>query len=113
MEATIRLLTQLSSELIERLEKAELEEVSDYMRERDAIFLQLQQMRPSPAQAAELRPAVERILTMDAEIVGRMMQLRAEARNELDKVSNGRTAKNTYEDSYGYEQESFFFDTKR
>ncbi|MFS0725892.1 flagellar protein FliT [Paenibacillus sp. 1P07SE] len=113
MEATILLLTQLSSNLVSRLASVGMDEMTDYMRERDAIFVQLQQMRPTPAEAAELRPAVEQILAMDALIVTRMHVLRSEAQAEMDKLSNGRTAKSTYEDSYAADQESFFFDTKR
>ncbi|WP_020619544.1 flagellar protein FliT [Paenibacillus daejeonensis] len=113
MEATILLLTQLSSNLVSRLASVELEEMAEYMRERDAIFIQLQQMRPTPSEAAELRPAVDRILAMDALIVARMNLLRGEAKAEMDKLANGRTAKTTYEDAYAMDQESYFFDTKR
>jgi len=89
-----------------------MDDLGSYMLQRDGIFIELQRMRPTPAEAAALRSRVERILEMDAIIIGRMALLRSEAEAEMNKLSNGRVAKNTYDD-YTPEQESHFFDTKR
>ncbi|RXZ83494.1 hypothetical protein EBB07_06720 [Paenibacillaceae bacterium] len=112
MEATLHQLEQLSYSLVERLAFTELDQLNDYMRERDALFIALQQMTVTPAQKQAHQSTVKRILQMDEVIVGRMKELRAAAELEINKLSNGRVVKNIYEPD-AYEQESYFFDQRK
>lgn len=48
MEALLKQLTHLSSNLMERLSSCGLEDIETYMLERDLIFAELQQLNPAP-----------------------------------------------------------------
>ena len=112
MEALLKQLIHLSSSLMERLSGCGIEDIETYKQERDLIFAELQQLNPSPDQAAALRPQVLRIAEMDTVITGRMTELRDEAKREMDKINRGKRSKSMYE-SGSYGDESLFFDTKR
>jgi len=87
VEALLKQLIHLSSSLMERLSGCGIEDIETYKQERDLIFAELQQLNPSPDQAAALRPQVLRIAEMDTVITGRMTELRDEAKREMDKIN--------------------------
>jgi hypothetical protein len=86
--------------------------IGAYMAERETLFLRLENVQADPATMNKLKPLVDSILQMDSVIVGRMMELQAEAETELNKIAAGRTAKSKYEGGTA-EQESYFFDAKK
>lgn len=112
MEALLKQLNQLSSDLIAQMESCELEDMEIYMQQRDIIFAKLQSFNPSPDQAAAFRPQVLHIAELDTVITGRMTELRKEATKEIDKINRGKRSKSMYE-SGSYGADSLFFDTKR
>lgn len=112
METLIQRLIQLSSELVQRMNECELEEIEAYMEARDIIFAELQQNVPAAEEIVALRNQVERILEMDTVITGRMTVLLTEANREISKINKGRRTKSIYETGF-YGDDSVFFDTKR
>lgn len=112
METLLNKLNQLSSNLIERLDSCEMEELVLYMEERDNLFAKLQETPPDREQVTTFRPLVEIILKQDVVIMGRMMVLRNNANLEIEKINIGKRSKSMY-DSNSYGDESMFFDTKR
>lgn len=112
MEALLKQLTQLSSNLIERLDSCELEDIEIYMQERDVIFADLQRIAQPHEQVTAFRPHILRIAELDTVITGRMTELRDEANDEINKINRGKRSKSIYE-STSYGDDSLFFDTKR
>ncbi|WP_141506454.1 hypothetical protein [Paenibacillus luteus] len=112
METLLNKLNQLSYNLIERLGNCEMEELVLYMEERDELFAKLQQTTPDRTQVSAFRPLVELILKQDVVIMGRMMELRNNANQEIEKINIGKRSKSMY-DTGSYGDESMFFDTKR
>lgn len=112
MEATLQQLAQLSSELVDGLESREHEELEEYMLQRSRLFQLLMEWEPTTAEKARYQELVARMLEMDGRIVSRMTQLRDEAESELNKISRGRTVKNTYDSAPQY-YDSQFFDKRK
>ncbi|WP_270166211.1 flagellar protein FliT [Paenibacillus sp. SYP-B4298] len=112
MEATLQQLAQLSSELAEGLESREPEELEEYMLQRGRLFQQLMDWEPTAAEKVRHKELVAHILELDKQIASRMEQLRDEAETELNKISHGRTVKNTYDTAPQY-YDSQFFDKRK
>jgi hypothetical protein len=112
METLMLRLIQLSAELVGKIDSCELEDMEEYMKERDQIFAELQQCTPTVEQAAALRPLTQRILESDTVITGRMTELYNEASDEIDKINKGKRSKTMYQSAYAGE-DSLFFDTKQ
>ena len=112
MEALLKQLNQLSSDLVGRIASCELEDMDAYMEERDLLFAELQQLASGSLHTSETRSLVEHIQQQDSIITGRMLELRGEANAEIDKLNKGKRTRSMY-DSGAYGDDSLFFDTKR
>lgn len=112
MEAMLRQLAQLSSELTLRLNECDMDDLKEYMLKRDELFISMQQSPLSAAEAAKLRGLAESILKMDEGIIHRMEILKSEAETEISKLSKAKMSRKAYDD-YSNEPDSLFFDTKR
>ncbi|MFC4102029.1 hypothetical protein [Paenibacillus xanthanilyticus] len=110
MEQPIVRLKRLSAELVSRLGECELEDFDQYMTEREEIFENLMQGQLKPEEHEDAK----RILELDKQIIIRMLQLKNEAAEELEKVQQGQRSRNLYDSSYGaHQDESLFFDRRR
>ncbi|MCU6708435.1 hypothetical protein M6D81_06870 [Paenibacillus sp. J5C_2022] len=112
MEAVLKHINQLSSNLIGQLEQCDLESIEQYMEQRDELFTQLQKHEGIPAQNEAMKLLAAQIQKQDALIVQRMIRLRDEANREMVKLNQGKQTKSAYE-AAPYGDDSFFFDTKR
>ncbi|MCM3628116.1 hypothetical protein M3194_12140 [Paenibacillus glycanilyticus] len=112
MEALLQRLIQLSSNLVERLDNADLEQFDEYMRQREELFKELEQMELPMEQMTVLRLEADRLISMESVIVARMVTLRDEARQQWEKIQQGRRSQARYDSAYGG-GDSLFFDAKR
>lgn len=112
MEALLRQIIQLSSSIIEQVDKIDLESLEAYMQQRDQLFGELQKLAPTSEQVLLLRPLAAQIQEQDHSIVNQMVELRSKANNEMDKLNRGKLSKSAY-DSSPYGEDSLFFDAKR
>lgn len=114
MAPTLDQLVRLTSDFVARIETASLEEFAKYMEARTELFLALRREMLADEQGAAVqnREQLAQLLACDKQIIARMEQLRAEAEQELGKISGGRLAKATYEDEFS-EDNSRFFDTRK
>lgn len=114
MAPTLDRLAQLTSAFAARLQTATLEEFAVYMEARTELFLALRREVLAEEQGAAVqgREQLAQLLECDKQIVDRMEQLKAEAEQELGKISGGRLAKATYEEDFT-EDNSRFFDTRK
>jgi hypothetical protein len=112
MEALLQRLIQLSSNLVERLDNADLEQFDEYMRQREELFKELEQMEAPVEKLAVLRLEADKIISSESVIIARMVILRDEARQQWDKIQQGRRSQAKYDSAYGG-GDSLFFDAKR
>jgi hypothetical protein len=112
MEALLQRLIQLSSNLVERLDNADLEQFDEYMRQREELFKELEQMEAPVEKMAVLRLEADKIISSESVIIARMVTLRDEARQQWDKIQQGRRSQAKYDSAYGG-GDSLFFDAKR
>ncbi|MCK9858069.1 MULTISPECIES: hypothetical protein [Paenibacillus] len=112
MEALLQRLILLSSNLVERLDSADLEQFDEYMRQREELFLELEQLVVPAEQMAVLRLEADRLISIESVIVARMVTLRDEARQQWDKIQQGRRSQARYDSAYGG-GDSLFFDARR
>ncbi|CAM3349843.1 hypothetical protein PALU110988_17915 [Paenibacillus lupini] len=112
MEALLQRLIQLSSNLVERLDNADLEQFDEYMRQREELFKELEQMEAPVEKLAVLRLEADKIISIESVIIARMVTLRDEARQQWDKIQQGRRSQAKYDSAYGG-GDSLFFDAKR
>lgn len=112
MEALLQRLIQLSSNLVERLDNADLEQFDEYMRQREELFKELEQMEAPMEKMAVLRLEADKIISSESVIIARMISLRDEAKQQWDKIQQGRRSQAKYDSAYGG-ADSLFFDAKR
>ncbi|MGO4110614.1 hypothetical protein [Paenibacillus sp. YAF4_2] len=112
MEALLQRLIQLSSNLVERLDNADLEQFDEYMRQREELFKELEHMEAPVEQLAVLRLEADKIISSESVIIARMISLRDEAKQQWEKIQQGRRSQAKYDSAYGG-GDSLFFDAKR
>jgi hypothetical protein len=98
--------------LVERLDNADLEQFDEYMRQREELFKELEQMEAPVEQLAVLRLEADKIISSESVIIARMISLRDEAKQQWDKIQQGRRSQAKYDSAYGG-GDSLFFDAKR
>ncbi|GLX70894.1 hypothetical protein [Paenibacillus glycanilyticus] len=112
MEALLQRLIQLSSNLVERLDNADLEQIDNYMQQREELFRELEQLVVPAEQMAVLRQEADRLISIESVIVARMVTLRDEAKQQWEKIQQGRRSQARYDSAYGG-GDSLFFDARR
>ncbi|CAG7656154.1 flagellar protein FliT [Paenibacillus allorhizosphaerae] len=101
----------LTGEIMERLSVAAMEDVEEFVLQRDALIEQIVSVRRTPEERASFKDRVEVTLRWDDLIVGRMNKLKEEAQDGLKKMSLGKVQRGAYE--IDYTPDSVFFDRKK
>lgn len=115
MDQLIQRILQLSSEFAEQPERYEFEEIEQYMKERNELFLQFRREFAQQAQepTTTQRALVKQVLELDAVCIARMRQVHERLGEEVDKFQAGKKSREAYDTPYSYGQDSHFFDSKR
>lgn len=109
MDELLQTLQRLTQEILVELDQMEYEQLGTFVEDRQLIINELQLMNQSFTDQQKL--VIKDILQHDEAIVGRMQQLKDEAKIGIDKIERARVHNNAYEQPYA--QESFFFDKKK
>jgi hypothetical protein len=112
MDSLLMRLEMLSNDLLQHFQAVTFEELSDFMKEREAIFEEFDKLEVQPSDKIKYRDIVNRIVGLDPIIIAKMEQLKKEAERELNKVSSGRMQKNAYDGDH-QSTDGLFFDQKK
>lgn len=109
-------LRDLSSRMAGRLEEATLEELLEFVDQRERCIEQLKQLETESHSgfsetSAERRIALQAISQYDEAIVSRMHQMQQDVTQGLNKLDQSRMQRSAYE--IAYTMESAFIDQKK
>lgn len=111
MDELLRSLKQLSLDLMQKLERATVEDFVEFTQKREEIIEKVKQQQAGQTNTAAYARLVEEIAQCDAPILSRMNELKQEASDGLVKLGRSRMQKKAYESRYSIE--SAFIDKKK
>lgn len=94
-----------------RLEQASVEELVEFVEEREQLVLALGSQEYSSAEREECAGIVAGLAEYDGRIVAKLEMLKMEAGTQLQNIAASRARKAAYEGSF--DAESLFFDRKK
>lgn len=92
------------------LERASMEELLEFIEEREQIVLALGLQEYSSAERAEYARIIAGLAPCDSRIVAKLAEFKAEAATQLQNIAASRVRKAAYESPY--DADSMFFDRK-
>lgn len=112
MEKLLQQLSNLSSDLIAQLDSCTVDEIEEYMEQREQIYVELRAMVDKGVETTDEVSALAYTLrSQDATIVARLKELRREAAVELGRINQGKRSRQAYDTSAGSD-DGLFFDTR-
>lgn len=106
----IERLSQATQALGARLEQASMEELLEFIEEREQLVLALGHQEYSAAEREECAGIVVGLAQCDSRIVAKLEAFKLEAATQLQNIAASRARKAAYESSY--DADSLFFDRK-